>query len=166
MTPVLLCAMSCCPQIGRSFPLNYVLLLAITVGEALIVGSIAAIYPTGIVVACAAMAGAVFLALTLFAFVTDTDFTGCGVYLFAVLMAVLIFGLTVGVMQMNGLYLPQMDMLCGACIVVLYAGYIVYDTQLMLGELKGHKYSFAAMSLYLDIINLFLELLQLFGSRD
>ena len=47
--------------------------------------------------------------------------------------------------------------------------YIVYDTQLMMGG--KHKYSidpeeyiFAALNLYLDIINLFLYILTLIGA--
>ena len=55
-----------------------------------------------------------------------------------------------------------------ACLgALLFSIYIIYDTQLILG--KG-KYSYslddaylAAIELYLDIINLFLNLLQIVG---
>ena len=52
---------------------------------------------------------------------------------------------------------------------LLFMVYIVYDTQLMMGG--KHKYSidpeeyiFAALNLYLDIINLFLYILTLIGA--
>ena len=51
----------------------------------------------------------------------------------------------------------------------IFSMYIVYDTQLMMGG--KHKYSvspeeyiFAALNLYLDIINLFLFILRIIGS--
>lgn len=55
----------------------------------------------------------------------------------------------------------------------VFAFYIVYDTQLMLGSWGGHKvefsvddYVFAAINLYLDLINLFQYILELIGTRD
>jgi FtsH-binding integral membrane protein len=47
----------------------------------------------------------------------------------------------------------------------LFAGYVLYDTQLIIGN-KSNKfteedYILAAMNLYLDIINIFLEILKL-----
>ena len=54
----------------------------------------------------------------------------------------------------------------GALGALIFSLFIIYDTQLMLGG--KHKYSihpeefvFAALNLYIDIINLFLYLLQL-----
>ncbi len=51
----------------------------------------------------------------------------------------------------------------------LFSCYIIFDTQLMMGG--GHKYAldpeeyiFAALNLYLDIINLFLFILQIIGN--
>ena len=51
---------------------------------------------------------------------------------------------------------------------VIFSLYIVYDTQLMLGGKHKHalspeEYIFAALNLYLDIVNLFLYILAIFG---
>ena len=51
---------------------------------------------------------------------------------------------------------------------LIFSMYIVYDTQLMMGgkhkySLSPEEYIFASLSLYLDIINLFLYLLSIFG---
>ena len=51
---------------------------------------------------------------------------------------------------------------------VIFSLYIIYDTQIMLGgnhkySLSPEEYIFAALNLYLDIINLFLYLLSIFG---
>ena len=55
----------------------------------------------------------------------------------------------------------------------LFAFYIVFDTQMMLGSWGGHKvefsiddYAFAALNLYLDIINFFLYILEIVGTRE
>ena len=56
----------------------------------------------------------------------------------------------------------------GACVFSLF---IVYDTQLILGgnhaqQFGIDEYVFAALNLYVDIIQLFLMLLRLFGNRE
>jgi hypothetical protein len=47
--------------------------------------------------------------------------------------------------------------------------YLVYDTQLLVGgkryELSEEEYVFGALSIYIDVIQIFLFLLQLFGNR-
>ena len=51
---------------------------------------------------------------------------------------------------------------------LLFSFYIIYDTQIMLGgkhkySLSPEEYIFAALNLYLDVINLFMYLLAIFG---
>lgn len=57
----------------------------------------------------------------------------------------------------------------GSAGALIFSMYIVYDTQMMMGG--SHKYSispeeyvFAALNLYLDIINLFLYILMIIGA--
>ena len=56
--------------------------------------------------------------------------------------------------------------------VVLLFQYLVYDTQIMMGggkmySISPEEYIFAALNLYLDIVNLFLYILQLISAaRD
>ena len=57
----------------------------------------------------------------------------------------------------------------GAAGALVFMVYIVYDTQLMIGgkhkySLDPEEYVFAALNLYLDIINLFLYLLSIIGA--
>ena len=55
--------------------------------------------------------------------------------------------------------------------VLLFALFIVYDTQLILGGTKRHRqfsidsYVYAALNLYMDIINMFLLVLGMGGNR-
>ena len=57
----------------------------------------------------------------------------------------------------------------GAAGALVFMVYIVYDTQLMIGgkhkySLDPEEYVFAALNLYLDIINLFLYFLSIIGA--
>ena len=57
----------------------------------------------------------------------------------------------------------------GSAGALIFSLYIVYDTQLMMGgkhkySLSPEEYVFAALSLYLDIINLFLYILMIIGA--
>ena len=49
---------------------------------------------------------------------------------------------------------------------LIFCGYIVYDTWLLTRRLAPDEYILAAISLYLDIINLFLFLVQLLSRFD
>merc|ERR1719323_2911931 len=159
MTLCLVCAISCCQSVVRNYPTNYIVLFAFTSCEAVLVGIVSSAYTWQSVLLAFGATTAIFLGMTAYACLTKTDFTGCGPYLFAALLTLCAFGFVLVSLAMLGVK-PE-------------AALIVYDTQLVLGQWGGHKvefglddYVFAALNLYLDIINLFLRLLRLFGSRD
>ena len=57
----------------------------------------------------------------------------------------------------------------GAAGALVFSLYLIYDTQIMMGgkhkyALSPEEYIFAALNLYLDIINLFLYILSIFGN--
>jgi len=172
VTLVTICAMSCCQGVARKYPLNYVLLFLFTGFEGVMVGFISAAYTWQSVVLAAGITCAIFAIMTLYAWKTKTDFTGFGPYLFAALVVLLVFGLVLSLLSMFGVMFSWLIMLYDACGVLLFTFYIVFDTQMLIGEWGGHKmqfgvddYVFAALNLYLDIINLFLHILSLFGER-
>jgi len=49
-------------------------------------------------------------------------------------------------------------------MVVLMSIYIIFDTRLIMSKMSYDDYIIAALLLYIDIINLFLHLLSVFGS--
>ena len=56
----------------------------------------------------------------------------------------------------------------GAAGAVVFSLYLVYDTQLMMGgkhkySLSPEEYIFAALNIYLDVINLFMYILMIVG---
>jgi protein lifeguard len=49
---------------------------------------------------------------------------------------------------------------------LIFCGYIIYDTDNVIKRYTYDEYIWAAVSLYLDVINLFLSLLQLLRAAD
>mmetsp|Transcript_7 Transcript_7/g.7 ORF Transcript_7/g.7 Transcript_7/m.7 type:complete len:240 (+) Transcript_7:81-800(+) len=166
------CVAICCRDLLRTFPQNYIILGTLTLGMSLVVGCISAMYTWQSVILAAGLTSLIFLGLTVYAWTTKTDFTGFGPYLFCFAMVLLLFGLTISILSVCGIKISWMIIVYDILGVLLFSCYIVFDTQLMLGEWGGHKNSFciddycmAALQLYLDIVNLFLLLLELFGDR-
>ncbi|WP_297573259.1 Bax inhibitor-1/YccA family protein [uncultured Campylobacter sp.] len=103
----------------------------------------------------------VFGVLTVYAINTKTDVVSWGKSLFYILLAVIVVSILNLLFFKSGL----LDLVISAITAVLFSCYIVYDTQ---NIFKGRYESpiLAAVSMYLNILNLFLSLLRLFGSRD
>jgi len=162
----------CCQQAARTYPTNYMFLLLVTVCQAVAVGFITTRYSSNAVLLALAATVVVFCGLTLYACFTKSDFTGFGPYLFAALWGMISMSL---VLMIFSMYMPipaTADKLFAVLGVILFSFYVVYDTQLIIGgDHKQHQFSvddyvFAALNIYLDIINMFIYFLRIFGSRD
>merc|ERR1711879_1103277 len=100
------------------------------------------------------------------------DFTGMGPYLAAALFGLLMFGFTIFIVTIffPGAY-STLNMIYAGIGAILFSFYIVYDTQIIVGgnhkkyQLSVDDYAFGALTLYVDIINLFMMILSLFGDR-
>lgn len=157
----------CCPGAMRRFPTNYCFLALLTILMSGLVGTICLAYDSNAVLFSVALTSAIFLSLTAFACFTKTDFSGFGPFLFAALSCLVLESL-VGIFVQIEFY----HMVLAGVGCVLFSFYIVYDTQLIVGgthrkiKFEIDDYCFAALHLYLDIINLFLSILQLLGHRS
>lgn len=167
-----MCVMSCCGGLMRKFPYNYWMLALITVAVSCIVGFATSRYQTSSVLIAVAATAVIFFCLTAYACCTKTDWTGCGPYLAAALMALIAFGFVMQLFCMfsmcPGTSLHKLYCLAG---VFLFTMYVVYDTQMIVGgthakhQCTVDDYAFAALALYLDIINLFLFFMRILGNR-
>jgi len=141
-------------------PCNMYLLGAFTLCEAYTVGVICAIYYAsgmGMVVLQALMlTAAIFISLTAYTLTTKKDFSFLGAGLFAGLVVMIVWGLLNMVFDF-GLGGRMIFSLLGS---LLFAGYILYDTSQIMLRLGPDDYIEGAINLYLDIINLFLYLLE------
>lgn len=175
VTIAIMCVFMCSPDTMRTPPKNYLLLGAFTVAESLLVGFICTAYTQESVLIALAITTIVVLALTLFACQTSYDFTGMGPYLFCGMMVLCGFSFILWIASMTGLAASSpafqgVQLAYAAAGALLFSCYIVYDTQLIIGGKHSHEFSvddyiMAAISLYIDIIQLFLHLLRLFGQR-
>lgn len=147
--------------------MNFIFLFLFTIAESVLLGVAASTYDAEAVIMAAGISAAVCLGLSIFAFQTKWDFTVMGGVLFVAVIILMIFGII-------AIFIP------GKVIILIYASlgalifsiYLVYDTQLMIGgkhkySISPEEYIFAALNLYLDIINIFLYILTIIGvSRD
>eukprot|EP00931_Biecheleriopsis_adriatica_P098777 TRINITY_DN7287_c0_g1_i2.p1 TRINITY_DN7287_c0_g1~~TRINITY_DN7287_c0_g1_i2.p1 ORF type:complete len:258 (+),score=53.39 TRINITY_DN7287_c0_g1_i2:82-855(+) len=164
----------CCPDTMRHTPTNYILLSVFTLAESVMVGFISASYTQESVLIVLAITCFVVLGLTLFACQTTYDFSGFLPYAVAACMVLCGFGFIMMFASMLGASGPAfqtMRLVYAFFGALLFSFFIVLDTQMIVGG-KHHKYQFsvddycmAAINLYLDIVQLFLYLLQLFGDR-
>merc|ERR1711957_696641 len=161
----------CCSQVYRKYPLNFILLGVMTACMGVLVGFASALYTAQSVLMAAGLTLGIFGGMTILAWTTKTDWTGYGAYLFGALNALSCFSLALLIMGFCGVQIDWMMMLYNLCGVVVFTMYIVYDTQKIIGG--NHKvqftiddYCFAALTLYLDIVNLFLDILKLIGEMD
>lgn len=104
-----------------------------------------------------AMTSVVFGAMSFFAIKTTKDFTGYGKPLMIALLVIIGFSI-VNIFLGN----PMLHVIISGAVVVLFSILVIYDTQ----NIMQGNYETAidgAIALYLDFLNIFTALLQLFG---
>jgi len=110
------------------------------------------------VIMAAGIAASIFLALTAYTLQSRIDFSFLGAGLFATLWVLVIWGI---IMACFGTASPAMQYWYAMIGAIVFGLYIVYDTWLISAKMGPDDYIAASISLYLDIINLFLMILQL-----
>jgi FtsH-binding integral membrane protein len=109
-----------------------------------------------------------FGALSIFGYTTKKDLTAWGSFLFMGLVGIILASIVNMFIGSSG-----MQFIISVLGVLIFAGFTAYDTQKIKemyyqgdsSETSGRKAIMGALRLYLDFINLFILLLQLFGSR-
>ena len=105
--------------------------------------------------------GVIFLGLSAYALTTRRNFNFMGGFLFVGMLVVL------GASLANiFLAMPAMSLAVSAAVVMLMCGFILFDTSRMIHG-GVDNYILTTVSLYMNIFNLFISLLQLLGfARD
>ncbi|NXI24864.1 LFG4 protein, partial [Sterrhoptilus dennistouni] len=112
-------------------------------------------YDVSVVLQAFILTTAVFLGLTAYTLQSKRDFSKFGAGLFACLW-ILIFS---GFLRLF-FYSETIELVFAAAGALLFCGFIIYDTHLLMHKLSPEEYILASINLYLDIINLFLHLLR------
>jgi FtsH-binding integral membrane protein len=115
------------------------------------------------------ISASVFGAMSLYGYTTKKDLTAMGSFLIMGLIGVIIASIVNIFLQSSGLQFAV-----SILSVLIFTGLTAYDTQKIKnmyyqlagnGEALGKAALMGALSLYLDFINLFIQLLHLFGQR-
>jgi modulator of FtsH protease len=102
--------------------------------------------------------GVIFLTLSGYALTTRKNFSFMGGFLITGLMVALIAGLA-----NIFLAIPALSLGISAVVIMVMSGFILYDTSRMIHEPHGN-YLMMTVSLYLNIFNIFVNLLHLLGA--
>mmetsp|Transcript_26085 Transcript_26085/g.66235 ORF Transcript_26085/g.66235 Transcript_26085/m.66235 type:complete len:180 (-) Transcript_26085:528-1067(-) len=141
-------------------PLNLLLLGAFTLCMAYTIGTLTTAYAAAgysvIVVEAFAITSLLFVGLTFFVMYSKIDFSFLGLILPALLLSLMIFGLF-SVFAFESFAFRQVYAFLG-CII--FVGYILFDTSMVITYLSYDDYVLGAVSLYLDFVNLFVFILQ------
>ncbi|KAG6009476.1 hypothetical protein E4U43_008719 [Claviceps pusilla] len=146
----------------KSYPTNLLFLSLFTFAEAYSISVIVSFYKTSIVLNAVVLTAGIFIFLTLFACQTKYDFTSWMPYLFGALWALVLFGF----MAMFFPYNSTAELIYGGAAALIFSAYILVDTQLVMRHHHVEEEIAAAISLYLDIINLFLAILRILNSQS
>ena len=148
----------------NQYPWNFYLLGAFTLFMGCMIATTCAVYSThGMGTNVAVAAGItlfVFVGLTVFVQVSDIDFSFLGLFL-PVCLLVFIFWMLAALLLGFSL-----GLLFGGIGVLLFSGFIIYDTWMIMNRMGCDDYIIAAIELYLDVINIFSFMMLLMSGGD
>jgi FtsH-binding integral membrane protein len=146
----------------KSYPMNLLFLAGFTGFEAYSVSVIVSFYQSRIVLQAVVLTAGIFIALTLFACQTKYDFTHWMPYLFGGLWFLIMFGFVAAFFPHSS----TTELIYSGLGALIFSGYILVDTQLIMRHYHVEEEIAAAISLYLDIINLFLAILRILNNQS
>jgi len=146
----------------KSYPTNLFFLAGFTGLEAYSVSVIVSFYQSRIVLQAVLLTAGLFIGLTLFACQTKYDFTSWMPYLFGSLWALILFGFMAAFFPHNS----TVELAYSGIAALIFSGYILVDTQLIMRHYHVEEEIAASISLYLDILNLFLSILRILNSQQ
>ncbi|KAL2754053.1 hypothetical protein ACRALDRAFT_1069955 [Sodiomyces alcalophilus JCM 7366] len=146
----------------KSYPTNLIFLSGFTLLEAYTISVIVSFYSAGLVLNAVVLTAGIFVFLTAFACQSRYDFTSWMPYLFGALWGLILFGFMAAFFP----YSSTTELVYGGLAALIFSAYILVDTQLIMRKHHVEEEIAAAISLYLDIINLFLAILRILNSQS
>ncbi|XP_022542408.2 protein lifeguard 3 isoform X1 [Astyanax mexicanus] len=159
----------CCEKPRRRVPWNLLLLFVFTLAMSYMTGTLASYFDTKAVFLALGITAVVCIAVTIFSFQTKVDFTSCTGLLCVLGVVVLVTGIITTIV-LSFQYVSWLHMLYAAIGAIAYTLFLAYHTQVLIGNrshtLSPEEYIYAALSLYVDIVQIFIFLLQITGSSS
>ncbi|KAI4304108.1 hypothetical protein MLD38_039664 [Melastoma candidum] len=149
----------------QKHPLNFVFLGLFTLSLSLTVGVTCSNYDGRIVLEALILTSAVVSGLTGYTFWASKkgkDFSFLAPILFTSLIVLVLTGFMQAFFPLGSTAVA----VYGAIGAIIFSGYIVFDTDNLIKRFTYDEYIWASITLYLDILNLFLTILRILGQRD
>ncbi|XP_012938617.1 protein lifeguard 1 [Aplysia californica] len=163
---VVIVVMCCFSYMMMYPPYNYGMISLVTIALTGSTGCISSVYAEKAVAIAIGATIVVVAVLTALAFLCKYDFTGLMGVMTVLLLLLMIFGMfTIFLVK----YIPQMQLIYSCLGTVIFSVFLVMDTQsLMSGKrysLRPDMHVFAATLLFVDVVVLFLNILNIVGSQ-
>ena len=155
---VLMCLLACCTSFVRKVPYNYVILALFTMGWTFMVAAFTQWFEPEDIAIAASLTTAMVLGLTIFACCCNMKLNFLWAIGAALSTAIWPLFFYMWLFPSKMLY-----NLIAIVVVILTSIYIVFDTKLIMKRLTVDEYIIGALLLYIDIIQLFMYILSLFG---
>lgn len=149
----------------QKHPVNYLLLGLFTISLAFAVGLTCAFTSGKVILESVILTTVVVVSLTLYTFWAARrghDFNFLGPFLFSAVIILMVFAMIQIIFPLGRISI----MIYGCLASLIFSGYIIYDTDNLIKRFSYDEYIWAAICLYLDIINLFLSLLTIFRATE
>uniref|UniRef100_A0A8C1J4F6 Transmembrane BAX inhibitor motif containing 1b n=1 Tax=Cyprinus carpio TaxID=7962 RepID=A0A8C1J4F6_CYPCA len=147
----------CCEGPRRRHPWNLILLFIFTLTLSYMTGTISSYFDTKAVFLALGITAIVCIIVTIFCFQTKVDFTSCTGLLCALCVVLLVTGIITSIV-LSFQYVSETSL------------FLAYHTQLLIGNransISPEEYVFGALSLYVDIVQIFIFLLHITGSSS
>lgn len=157
----------CCDYLLRRPKIKYIIYLFFIFGVSWTIGITSIFIKSSLLIAAILITTGITTTLTLYSLISTSDFTGYTEYYVVGLFAIILTG-TINVFLQNSFL--QLLITGFGCIVFSFM--IIYDIQMIIAQ-KHIKYKFtlddsvlAAISLYIDTVNLFIYILQFLTLTD
>ena len=146
-------------------PLNYIILTLFTISYSYLIAVLTCLYTPQSVLTTLFLTLVIVGSLVLYAMKTKEDFSTMGGMLCVFLVLLILSSLILILIPIPFLYL-----IYNILGLILFSFYLIFDVQLLVGDRKNKftedDYILAAMNIYLDIVYIFVKLLQMFGDRN
>ncbi|XP_050312095.1 protein lifeguard 1-like isoform X2 [Anthonomus grandis grandis] len=163
---VTLFILSCFPSTRRKVPGNYILLLIYTLSLGYICAAGSIMYSTNAILIAMGATFGICLLVVLLAFQSWLDITKLTPIMIIIVLIFMLFGFIFGILYAvtgNVIY----DLIWAGLAVIFFTVMLLYDLQMILGgkkyEISPEEYIFGALTVFTDIMFIFMNLLTLIG---
>ncbi|XP_022229417.2 protein lifeguard 4 [Drosophila obscura] len=158
---IVLIMISCIESVRRTHPTNLVCLGIFTVTMSLMLGCVSSVMDENLVLIAIGVTALLVTALSVYAIQTKVDYTAMG----GALVTFVMFSIVVGVSVM---VVPSLsgNIVVSSLMAIISCFFLIYDTQQIIGghheyQFNPEEYVFAALTLYVDVVRIFVYILRI-----